>query len=234
MIHKSFLRILACDALAYKQGNQYATIAENRVYDTELDDLDSRNDGTELAPRILVYTDSGEINFNRQNPNIFASYGTVKLKIELVILGNYKNFNQYKNINRFLSILSDVFEQQVFDAFFKAQNEKAQKFRDFITLAGNLQSSAVMDSESDKKILVKALEMDIQLPEQYTNSVYPQDRIDIFDYYPDYVNLIPTGMRNELEKVLAFNDATELDIINSALQTNDAPILTIQNEFNDD
>lgn len=234
MIHKSFLRILAFNALSHKQGNQYATIAEDRIYDTELDDLDSRNDGNELEPRILIYTENSEIGFGRQNANSFASYANVKLKIELVVFGACPRYNQYNNVNKLLAIVSDVFEQQVFDALFKAQNEHAQKFRDFIVFSSNLQSNNVMDSDSDKKIFVKSIEFDVQLPEQYNSSVYPQDRINIFDYYPDYVNLIPIGMRNELEKILAMNDATKLEIVNSKIQTNDAPLLTIQNEFNDD
>lgn len=238
MINKSFLRILACNALAYSQDNTYATIAENRVYDTELDDVDARTESNdtdtsdnknELAPRILVYTDGSDVAFNRQSLNSFASYANVKLKIELVIFGSYEGFGQYNNSNRFLAIISDTFEQQVFDALFKAQNEHAQKFRDFVASASNLQSNNVMDSDSDKKILVKSLEFDVQLHEQYNNSVYAQDRQNILDSYPDYVNLIPTGMRTELEKILVTNDAVKLEVIETEM-----PILTIQNEYNDD
>jgi hypothetical protein len=220
--------------LSFKQGNQYATIAENRVYDTELDDLDARNEGTELSPCVLVYTDNGNADLNAQNPNHIATYFNVKLKIELIIFGGYVGFGKYNNIDRFLAIISDVFEQQVFDALFKAQNEHAERFRNNIVFKGGLQSTPAKDSQSERKILNTVLEIDIQLPEQYNSSVYPQDRIDIFDYYPNYVNLIPLQMRTELEKVLAMNDATKLDIINSKIEQNNAPILTIENEFNND
>jgi hypothetical protein len=215
--------------LSYKQGVQYATLAEKRVYDTELDDLDARNDGTELSPCVLVYTENGNADLNGQNPSHIATYFNVKLRIELIIFGGYKGFGIDANEDRFLAIMADVFEQQVFDALFKAQNEHAEKFRKFIVLKGGLQSSTNKDSQSERKIFSTVLEIDIQLPEQYNSSVYPQDRIDIFDYYPNYVDLLPSQIRNELEKILAVNDATPLEILNTKL-----PIVTIQNEFNDD
>jgi hypothetical protein len=230
VINKSFLRILACNALSYKQGTQYATIAKELVYDTELDDLDARDDGSELRPRILIYTDSGSADLSGQNPSYIATYYNVKLRIELIIFGGYQGFGVDCNEDRFLAIILDVFEQQVFDALFKAQNSHAEKFRNSIVFKSGLQSIPAKDSQSDRKILSTALEIDIQLPEQYTSGIYPQDRIDIFDYYPNYVNLLPVSIRGELEKILAVNDAGDkIEIINSEL-----PIPTVRNEFDND
>lgn len=229
MIHKSFLRILACNALADKQGNQYATIAENRVYDTRLDDLDARIAGGDIAPSISIYTGEGSAGLNGQNPNHIATYFNTKLQIELTIFGGYAGFGIYGNEDRFLAFMISIFEQQVFDALFKAQNANAQAFRKNFALKSDYQSMTLDNSNSERKILEQRIEIDIQLPEQYNSSVYPQDRIDIFDYYPNYVNLIPTNMRNELQKILAVNDATRLLAINTEL-----PIPTIQNEFTDD
>ena len=227
MIHKSFLRILLCNALADKQGNQYATIAENRVHETELDDLDARNEGADLSPCILIYTDSSSTgNLNGQNTSNLSTYVIVKVKIELIIFGGYAGFGLHNNNDKFLSILSDVFEQQVYDALFKAQNENAQKFRDKATLASSLQVTPTNDSQSQRKIFSKMIEIDIQLPEQYNSLIYPQDRIDILDYYQDYISLLPNGMRHELEKMLSVNDATKLEILNTEL-----PTPTIQIEF---
>lgn len=227
MIHKSFLRILTCDALSYKQGNQYATIAENRVHDTALDDLDARD---ELAPCLLVYTDSGNANLSGQNPDVIATYFDVKLRIELLIYGHYSGFGKYVNDDRFLSIMLDVFEQQVFDALFKARNEKAQKFRDNIVFKSSLNTSTQKNTESDVKILTSMFDIDIQLPTQFNSSMYQQDRVSILDSYPNYISLIPLGIQNELKKVLAVNDAGDkLNIINT-----DLPIPTIINEFRND
>lgn len=229
MIHKSFLRILACNALSDRQGNQYATIAENRVYDTRLDDLDARIAGGDIAPSISIYTAEGSADLNGQNPSHVATYFNTKLQIELTIFGGYAGFGIYNNEDRFLAFMISVFEQQVFDALFKAQNNNAQEFRKRVNFTGSWQSMTLDNSNSDRKILEQRIEIDIQLPEQYNSSVYQQDRIDIFDYYPDYVNLIPTNMRTELQKVLAVNDATRLLAINTEL-----PIPTIQNEFEND
>lgn len=227
MINKSFLRILVCNALAFSQDNKFATIAENRVYDTELDDVDARDDGTELSPRIFIYTDNSDIGFQSKNPNSFASYATVKLRIELIVFGGYQLFgHQFNNNNKFLQIMSDLFEQQVFEALFKAQNQHAQKFRDFIVFASDLKINNVLDNDSDKKILVKSLEVDVQLPEQYSNSVYSQDRQNILDSYPDYVNLIPTSIKAELDKIFVISDSTNLENI-----TTEMPIVTVTNEY---
>ncbi len=234
MIHKSFLRMITCNALLYRQGNQYSTIAENRVYDTRLDDLDARIEGGDIAPSISIYTGEGLTGINGQNTNHIAGYHNTKLQMELTIFGGWSGFGIYGNQDRFLSFMINIFEQQVFDALFKAQNPQAQKFRDTFQVKGDLQSITLNNSDADRKIFEQRIEIDIQLPEQYNSSVYPQDRVDILDYYPEYVNLIPSDMRTELEKVLAMNDASKLEILNSKLTQDNAPILTIQNEWTDD
>lgn len=212
-----------------KQANQYATIAENRIWDTRLDDLDARIDGDDLAPSISIYTGEGGLGIGGQNPNHIATYASTKLQIELTIFGGYAGFGTFNNSDRFLSLMISVFEQQIFDALFKAQNANAEAFRERVNFTGNWNSVTLDNSTTERKIIEQRIEMDIQLPEQYNSSPYPQDRIDIFDYYPEYVNLIPEDMRSELQKVLAVNDATKLETINTEF-----PIPVIQSEFIND
>lgn len=225
MIHKSFLRILMCNLLSYKQDNQYATIAEDRVYDTALEDLDARGSH---APCILIYTDNSSADLNGQNPNYIATYFNVKLKIELIVFGGYSGFGQYVNDDRFLSIILDIFEQQVFDAIFKSQNELAQDIRDKIVFKSDFNVVTSKESDSDTKILISTLDVDIQLPIQYTNIPYSENAISVLDYYPEYADLIPIGIKNELQKILAIkNISDKIEIINTQFPM---PTVTIETD----
>jgi hypothetical protein len=214
--------------LKYKQGNKYATIAGKEVYDTRLDDLDTRNGGGDLSPCVLVYTDNGGADINGQNSSHLLTYFNVKLRIELIIFGGYAGFGNSAdaNVDRYLSMILDVFEQQVVDALFKAQNDDAVKFRENVVFKSTLQSSTAKNADTQRKILSTTLEIDIQLPDQYSNNPYPQDSVNILDNYKDYSDLIPNSIKTELQKILVINDATNLEIVNTQL-----PIVTVENEY---
>lgn len=229
MIYKTLSRLLLCNALSYKHDNKHVTIAEDRVFDTAIDDIQKYNN----APIILINTNSSQLDLNNKNASSFSTYLYDKISIELLIFGGWSELGDYVNNDRYLMMLLNLFEQQTIDALFKLQNIHAEKAREFIEF-GSIQSQTIESDATENKVFAQKIEIDIRFNEMYNSDVNSQDVTSMIDLYDKYLSIYPVDMVNKLKDILAINDATRLDKLNTEIQTNNAPELTITNEWTHD
>lgn len=229
MMYDSFLRLMVKEALLVNDGMKYATLAQDRVYDF-LDVVMSNN--KQSKPYIFIETQDLMIDTRSKSFIDFTSNFRCTLVIAFVWVGNNSGISQsVVNIGSFIGLMLSICSQQILDALIKSNNVKSKRFSDNVSILGDI---TYEDGELDGEVItyVRKIKFPLMVGKMYNSELYPQDRLNILDNYPEFKSLISCpAILAQLSQIGVINDGVILDVINADLQYNNNTEIKITSEL---
>lgn len=236
MMNRSFLRLLTINALSNGFTEPYPTIAQNRIFDSRLQDANIDPCETVL-PYVGVYTAGHDFeiggNGSVKNYNMFND---VELNIELSVFGLRDTGDDGVEIitDQYLAIKLDILEQQIFDILFQYENPHSDKWRCMVTRLIKMSSSPEASDDGNFKIAMRTLSMSLRLCEEQKKIRQDPDIISFIDQFPKYKYLLDLPeYADELKSILITNsnpnNLNSVEIkLNSNAGENPAQFTTIE------
>lgn len=173
-ISRLMLRSLACVAIQQQEGEDAPTMAEDRVFDSQLNPIVFREFDNKVMPGVIVYTedDHGEIINRGSGSGPFRR--TIKLRVEIV-MGSFDTLVQDSQTFHTFAIPStdaeleaklDLLEQQVKWALFSLPNRPyTDAFHSFVIRVHDISSHAMRDETGNNKAASRVLIFTCEIPD---------------------------------------------------------------------
>lgn len=170
------IRLATIAALTGGDAAPYATMAQDRVFDSRQDAyLHFQN--RDVSPCIAVYTDG--VEYRPINGALGAPY-PMQTFCDLVIEMSLTGFSPDLSIDSAMEARLDLFESQVFEALFSTQRLYAEAWQTTFKRIHGIQSERLANAEHNTRIAQRDLVMKVE---------YDQRCLSLADAFPNLTEL---------------------------------------------